>query len=53
MNPQQRQIMLNYCTEYDLHASAGSDFHRPNKWSDLGRNLILPDGAKPIWALWS
>jgi len=52
MNPQQRQIMLNYCTEYDLHASTGSDFHHPNKWSDLGRNLILPDGAKPIWAMW-
>jgi len=52
MNPQQRQTMLNYCTEYDLHASMGSDFHQPNKWSDLGRNLTLPDGAKPIWALW-
>jgi len=52
MNPQQRQIMLNYCLEYDLHASAGSDFHHPNKWSDLGRNLILPDGSKPIWAMW-
>jgi len=53
MNPQQRQTMLNYCLEYDLHASAGSDFHHPNKWSDLGRNLTLPDGAKPIWSLWS
>jgi predicted metal-dependent phosphoesterase TrpH len=52
MNPQQRQIMLNYCLEYDLHASTGSDFHQPNKWSDLGRNLILPDNAKPVWALW-
>lgn len=52
MNPQQRQIMLNYCLEYDLHASTGSDFHHPNKWSDLGRNLILPDGANPIWQLW-
>ncbi|PCH97035.1 MAG: phosphatase [Gammaproteobacteria bacterium] len=52
MNPQQRQTMLNYCLEYDLHASMGSDFHHPNKWSDLGRNLTLPDGAKPIWALW-
>jgi len=52
MNPQQRQTMLNYCSEYDLYASAGSDFHNPNKWSDLGRNLILPDGAKPIWAMW-
>jgi predicted metal-dependent phosphoesterase TrpH len=52
MAPQQRQIMLNYCLEYDLHASTGSDFHHPNKWSDLGKNLILPDRAKPVWALW-
>ena len=52
MNPQQRQIMLNYCLEYNLHASTGSDFHHPNKWSDLGRNLILPDGAIPVWAMW-
>lgn len=52
MNPQQRQTMLNYCVEYDLYASTGSDFHHPNKWSDLGRNLTLPDGTKPIWALW-
>lgn len=52
MNPQQRQTMLNYCLEYHLHASTGSDFHYPNKWSDLGRNLSLPVGAKPIWALW-
>ncbi len=53
MNHQQRQTMLNYCLEYDLLASTGSDFHHPNKWSDLGRNLILPDGAKPIWTLWN
>lgn len=53
MNPQQRQTMLNYCLEYDLHASMGSDFHYPNKWSDLGRHLILPNGAKPIWTMWS
>jgi predicted metal-dependent phosphoesterase TrpH len=52
MNPQQRQIMLNYCLEYNLHASTGSDFHQPNKWSDLGRNLILPNGAIPVWTLW-
>jgi len=53
MNPQQKQTMLNYCLEYDLHASMGSDFHHPNKWSDLGRNLILPDDAKPVWAMWT
>jgi len=53
MNAEQRQKMLNYCLEYNLHASMGSDFHYPNKWSDLGRNLTMPVGAKPVWALWS
>ncbi|PCI59355.1 MAG: phosphatase [Gammaproteobacteria bacterium] len=52
MAPQQRQLMLNYCLEYDLHASMGSDFHHPSKWSDLGRNLRMPEKAKPVWALW-
>jgi len=52
MNAEQRQKMLNYCLEYNLHASMGSDFHYPNKWSDLGRNLTMPVNAKPVWALW-
>ena len=52
MNPEQRQKMLGYCQEYDLHASMGSDFHYPNRWSDIGRNLTMPVGAKPIWAQW-
>jgi len=52
MAPKQRELMLNYCLEYDLHASLGSDFHYPSKWSDLGRNLHMPDKAKPVWALW-
>ena len=52
MSPDQRQKMLAYCQEYNLHASMGSDFHYPNKWSDLGRNLTMPVGAKPVWAQW-
>ena len=52
MSPEQRKKMLGYCQEYDLYASMGSDFHHPNKWSDLGRGLTMPVGAKPIWALW-
>ncbi len=52
MNPEQRKQMLRYCQEYNLHASMGSDFHYPSKWSDLGRNLTMPIGANPIWALW-
>ncbi|MBU2871565.1 PHP domain-containing protein [Colwellia sp. E2M01] len=52
MNPEQRKKMLGYCNEYDLHASMGSDFHYPNRWSDLGRNLTMPVGATPVWAQW-
>ncbi len=52
MNPQQKQKMLDFCHEYHLFASMGSDFHYPSKWSDLGRNLTMPIGAKPIWSQW-
>ncbi len=52
MNNEQRQRMLNYCVEYDLYSSLGSDFHYPSKWSDLGRKLTLPDKSKPVWQLW-
>ncbi|GHG06528.1 RNase RNM [Thalassotalea marina] len=52
MNNQQRDLMLSFCLEYELHASLGSDFHYPSKWSDLGRNLVLPEKSTPIWTLW-
>ncbi|WP_448550080.1 RNase RNM [Thalassotalea fusca] len=52
MNNEQRQRMLNYCQEYQLLASLGSDFHYPSKWSDLGRNLKLPNNCEPIWSAW-
>ena len=52
MNPAQRNLMLSYCAEYELHASMGSDFHQPSRWSDLGRNLRMPENCHPIWRLW-
>lgn len=52
MNSEQRRLMLSFCLEYDLYASLGSDFHYPSKWSDLGKNLSLPDNCKPVWQLW-
>ncbi|WDE09906.1 RNase RNM [Thalassomonas haliotis] len=52
MSPDQRRQMLTYCLEYDLYASMGSDFHYPTKWSDLGRNLTLPEHCNPVWQLW-
>jgi len=53
MNKEQRRLMLTYCLEYELYASMGSDFHFPSKWSDLGRNLNVPESCKPVWQLWS
>ncbi|WP_286232655.1 RNase RNM [Thalassotalea sediminis] len=52
MNNEQRKLMLSFCLEYHLLASLGSDFHYPSKWSDLGKNLVLPSEAKPIWQAW-
>lgn len=52
MGNEQRKLMLSFCLEYDLKASMGSDFHYPSKWSDLGRNLKMPDQATPVWSQW-
>lgn len=52
MNNDQRRLMLSFCNEYGFHASMGSDFHQPSRWSDLGRNLIMPEQAQPIWQVW-
>lgn len=32
-----------------LEASAGSDFHGPDNWMQLGRLPALPDGCTPLW----
>lgn len=56
MNNQQRANMLNYCLEYNLDISVGSDFHAPSRWIELGRNLNLPQtmpqNCVPVWHRW-
>ena len=37
--PLQRQWLLDCARQYDLKVSAGSDFHRIEKWNDIGKNL--------------
>lgn len=32
-----------------LYASAGSDFHGPDNWMQLGRLPTLPEGCAPVW----
>ncbi|MDZ7643485.1 MAG: hypothetical protein U5K76_04170 [Woeseiaceae bacterium] len=39
--------------DFDLYASAGSDFHAPGRpWAELGRFPSLPAGCRPVWSLW-
>lgn len=48
--PDQRQQIVRWATEFDLYASAGSDFHYPTGWIELGKDLELPQACKPIWS---
>ena len=41
-----------YCSEFDLLASRGSDFHSPDEsHTDLGKLPDLPGGVTPVWEL--
>jgi predicted metal-dependent phosphoesterase TrpH len=45
-------VFARHATEQGLLASAGSDYHGPEKpWIELGRLPPLPDGCTPIWSL--
>lgn len=46
--------MADYARRYELHASAGSDYHGPSQtWRTMGKLPPLPKGLTPIWDLWS
>lgn len=49
--PDERQLLARWAKEFDLYASAGSDFHYPAGWIELGKGLALPADCKPIWTL--
>lgn len=45
--------MAGYARQFELLASAGSDYHGPhNPWLELGRLPALPAGCKAIWEDW-
>lgn len=48
-----KQTIINELVqEYELLASAGSDFHFPSRWTELGRNLGIASHLTPIWHNW-
>jgi hypothetical protein len=45
----QRDI-AKLCTQYQLMASVGSDFHNPEyRWNDLAQVPAIPAQLTPIW----
>lgn len=48
-SPQERANMGQWCREWGLLASVGSDFHFPSAWQELGKQLWLPKDVTPVW----
>ena len=42
-------LMVDIALKAGLKGSAGSDFHAPSKWTELGRRLTIPSQLTPIW----
>jgi predicted metal-dependent phosphoesterase TrpH len=52
LTPERKKVLLDLALEHKLSGSSGSDFHFPNRWTELGRNLALPEQLEPIWKNW-
>ncbi|GAA5213296.1 RNase AM [Corallincola platygyrae] len=50
--PNEKRKLADLAVEFGLLASQGSDFHYPESWVELGKNLWLPSGIDPIWQRW-
>lgn len=48
MSPSKTELMLRLADEYQLLASAGSDFHFPCRWTELGRGLQIAREVKKV-----
>lgn len=52
LNPERKKLLAEIAAQHNLQASSGSDFHYPNRWTELGKNLSLPQQLVPIWHDW-
>jgi predicted metal-dependent phosphoesterase TrpH len=53
LTPERKKLLAEIAAEHNLQASSGSDFHFPNRWTELGKNLSLPKQLVPIWNDWN
>lgn len=52
-SPSDREFLGSIALEHDLEVTAGSDFHSPVPWLELGKNLYLSERYKPVWHDWN
>lgn len=51
--PDEIQWTTRLCGDFDLFASAGSDYHGPTTWANIGNLKPIPSVLQPIWSQWS
>ena len=53
MSADKQALLQSIVVEHELLASAGSDFHFPGRWTELGRCQLKSDTLKPVWHDWN
>ncbi|WP_412727682.1 PHP domain-containing protein [Alteromonas sp. D210916BOD_24] len=52
INKTKQELINELAQSHQLLASAGSDFHFPSRWTELGKNLGISSKLLPIWHNW-
>lgn len=53
MAADKKKLLQEIMSDNNLLASAGSDFHFPSRFTELGRRLDLPQTVTPVWHSWN
>jgi predicted metal-dependent phosphoesterase TrpH len=53
MAADKKKLLQEIMSDNALLASAGSDFHFPSRFTELGRRLDLPQTVTPVWHNWN
>lgn len=52
INKTKQELINELAQTHQLLASAGSDFHFPSRWTELGKNLGIISKLTPVWHNW-
>ncbi|MFZ8200795.1 PHP domain-containing protein [Alteromonas portus] len=52
INKTKQELINELAQTHQLLASAGSDFHFPSRWTELGKNLGISTKLTPVWHNW-